>query len=382
VRAGQHLIELDPSQTDAERDRLARDLRQARLEVAGLAALRGDITSGAGLAGFVPPAGVPQAEAGVEQLTIEARRQEQAAKIESFVQQIAAKQAESAENVSAIDRLRASMPFLRQKRDMYRQLMREGLTEVPAWADAEQAASDQQQQVFVLSKHAADVAAGQASLVRDLAQTRAGYVHDVMRDFADADQKVGELTLQLEAASRHAEESVLTSPIDGIVQQLATHTIGGVVTPAQALLIVVPEDGPVLIEATIENKDVGFVHSGQDVEVKVQTFTFTRYGLMHGRVIDISPDAAVSDPRVSKSNSRQKDTGEADDDDYSDSSANAGGYVAHIQLASQRIMVDGQQQRLRPGMSVAAEIKTGRRSIINYLLSPLSRYRRESLNER
>ena len=80
---------------------------------------------------------------------------------------------------------------------------------------------------------------------------------------------------------------MLTAPIGGTVQALAVHTLGGVVTPAQALLTVVPDDGPVLIEATVENADIGFVHAGQDVEVKVRTFEFTRYGLLHGH--ELSP---------------------------------------------------------------------------------------------
>ena len=83
---------------------------------------------------------------------------------------------------------------------------------------------------------------------------------------------------------------MLTAPISGTLQQLAVHTVGGVVTPAQALLTVVPDNAPVLIEAEVENRDIGFVHAGQDVAVKVQTFDFTRYGLLHGRVVDVSRD--------------------------------------------------------------------------------------------
>ena len=379
VAAGQRLIELDAVQTGAERDRLARDLRQARLDAAGLAALRRDIATGAGLGSFTAPPGTPAAEVETERLTIAARQQQGAQKSASLIQQIAAKQAEAAENRAGIDRLRASLPYLQKKRDMYRSLLRSGLTQLPAWADAEQAASDQQQQMLVMGEHAADIAASRASLIRDLAQARAEYAHDVMKDASDADQKIGELTAQMAAASRRTEEATLTAPIAGTVQDLAIHTIGGVVTPAQALLTIVPDEGPVMIEATVDNRDVGFVHPGQAAEVKVETFTFTRYGLMHGRVVDISRDAAAG-MQARALGTKRDDT---DDPSSGNTVANkAAGYVAHVILDRDTLVVDGQEQRLAPGMSVTAEIKTGRRSVMDYLLSPLNRYAHDGLNER
>jgi hemolysin D len=87
----------------------------------------------------------------------------------------------------------------------------------------------------------------------------------------------------------------LTAPVDGVVQQLAVHTIGGVVTPAQALLVVVPADSRLEIEAMVSNRDIGFVRPGQQAEIKVDTFPFTRYGPLHGTVLSVSQDAIVRD---------------------------------------------------------------------------------------
>ena len=75
----------------------------------------------------------------------------------------------------------------------------------------------------------------------------------------------------------------LTSPVDGVVQQLAIHTVGGVVTPAQSLLAVVPADTGLEIEAMVKNRDIGFIHVGQEAAIKIDTFDFTRYGLLHGK---------------------------------------------------------------------------------------------------
>ena len=197
-----------------------------------------------------------------------------------------------------------------------------------------------------------------------------------LKDLAEAEQKEGGLAQQYAAAAHKAHETVLTAPIDGTVQALAVHTLGGVVQPAQALLTVVPDDGPVLVEATVENGDIGFVHAGQDVEVKVRTFEFTRYGLLHGHVVDVSRDR-VADAAPARGDGKKDADAKAED-----GKPNEPGYVAHVALDSARMEVDGREEALSPGMAVTAEIKTGRRSAISYLLSPLRRYAHEGIRER
>jgi hemolysin D len=213
--------------------------------------------------------------------------------------------------------------------------------------------------------------------VTRLPQTRSGYAHDVLKDLAEAEQKDGGLAQQYAAAAHKAEQTVLTAPIGGTVQGLAVHTLGGVVQPAQALLTLVPDDGPVLVEATVDNADIGFVHAGQDVEVKVRTFEFTRYGLLHGHVVDVSRDR-VSDAAPARPSTDAKGA----DAKTEDGKPNEPGYVAHVALDSARMVVDGREEALSPGMAVTAEIKTGRRSVISYLLSPLRRYAHEGIRER
>src|SRR5205085_281394 len=100
----------------------------------------------------------------------------------------------------------------------------------------------------------------------------------------------------------------LTAPVDGIVQQLAVHTVGGVVTPAQPVLVLVPADTHLEIEAMVPNRDIGFVHAGQEAEIKVETFSFTRYGLLQGHVISVSPDAIGRDNPQDQSNDERSQT--------------------------------------------------------------------------
>ena len=149
----------------------------------------------------------------------------------------------------------------------------------------------------------------------------------------------------------------VVAPIDGTVQQLAVNTVGGVVTPAQVLMLLVPNDQPMEIDARLENKDIGFVTAGQPVEVKVETFPYSRYGTLRGRVRHLSRDA-INDEKTGLI------------------------YLAKIQLETSSVPVNGREIPLQAGMAVTAEINTGHRRVIEYLMSPLIEHVNESLRER
>ena len=162
------------------------------------------------------------------------------------------------------------------------------------------------------------------------------------------------------------------------MQQLAVHTVGGVVTPAQALLEVVPLDSRLEIEAMVQNRDIGFVRAGQEAEIKVDTFNFTKYGLLHGTVQNVSADSIDRSKPPS-------DTGKAGSESTDSASEPQGRelvYAAHISLDRTAMAVDGSDVALSPGLAVTVEIKTGAQPVITYLLSPLLRFTHDSLHER
>jgi hemolysin D len=163
-----------------------------------------------------------------------------------------------------------------------------------------------------------------------------------------------------------------------VVQQLAVYTVGGVVTPAQQLLVVVPSDSRLEIEAMVPNSDIGFVHAGQQAEIKVDTFNFTRYGLLHGKVLSLSRDAVVRDRPQDRSSERA--AGNANES--SEPKGQELNYSARISLDRTQMQIDERTVDLSPGMAVTVEIKTGSRTVLSYLLSPLRRYRQEMLRER
>ena len=149
----------------------------------------------------------------------------------------------------------------------------------------------------------------------------------------------------------------IVSPIDGEVQQLAVHTIGGVLQPAQALMVIVPENPKLEVEVLLENKDIGFVREGQSVEIKIDAFPYTKYGLIDGEVSNISRDS-IEDEKQGLV------------------------YPARIRLLQTTVNVRGKAVSLAPGMRVVVEIKTGNRRVIEFFLSPLIRHWQESLDER
>jgi hemolysin D len=150
---------------------------------------------------------------------------------------------------------------------------------------------------------------------------------------------------------------ILKSPVDGTVQQLNAHTVGGVVQAAQPIMQIVPHGGPVEVEAFIENKDKGFVHAGQKVEVKVDTFEYTKYGTLPGKVTHVSQDAIPDEKRGLL-------------------------YAVKVLLDKSILDISGQPTPVTPGMAVNVEIKTGDRRVIEYVLSPLLRYTHEAGAER
>ena len=149
-------------------------------------------------------------------------------------------------------------------------------------------------------------------------------------------------------------------------------------TPGQQLAVVVPSDATLEVEAMISNRDIGFVHVGQDAQIKVDTFNFTRYGLLHGQVLSVSQDAIVRDVPPDKTKDRAADaegtSSEPKDEQLS--------YAARISLDRTQIQVEDTFANLSPGMAVTVEVKTGSRRIISYLLSPLIKYKQEALRER
>lgn len=181
------------------------------------------------------------------------------------------------------------------------------------------------------------------------------------RDTSDALHKAEEqlrgLSIELLKAKQRQALMTIKAPVSGTVQQLAVHTLGGVVTAAQPLMVIVPDDFQLVVKVRILNKDIGFVHTGQQAVIKIEAFPYTRYGYLTGSVQSISYDA-IEDEQLGLV------------------------YAATITLDSDTLTIEGQKVKLGAGMNITAEIKTGKRRVIDYLLSPLQKTIDESMKQR
>ncbi len=199
---------------------------------------------------------------------------------------------------------------------------------------------------------------------------------------AEAEQKAASLGREMDKAADRARLFELTAPVDGVVQQLAVHAPGAVVTQAQAVLMVVPADEGIAIEASLPNRDAGFVRPGQPVEIKVASFPSTRYGTIPGEVELVSSDAVEAPEGDAQRRGQMPAAGDRAQPSARDRDEQGPVYAVRIRPLRAFIHADGRDAALAPGMAVTAEIKTGRRRVISYLLDPVLRYWGEGLRER
>jgi hemolysin D len=376
VKAGDVLIELDPTVNAADRDHQRSDLLAERLNSARLrAALAGGDDP---MTDFTPPDDADPTLITTQRALLLNQVSEHRAKIAALVRQQAQKEAEQATTSATIQKLEALIPVIQPRVDMRKMLMDKDLGSKLTYYETLQLLVEQQKELAVQKSHLLEAEAGVAAIRETRRQAEAEYRHTLSDELAKTEQKANGLAQELIKAEQKTSLQRLVSPVDGMVQQLAVHTIGGVVTPAQSLLVVVPSDSRLEIEAMVSNRDIGFVHPGQAAEIKVDTFNFTRYGLLHGEVLSVSQDAIIRDRQKDRAENRGLGT----PNETSEPTGQELNYSARISLDRTRMQIDDRMVSLSPGMAVTVEIKTGSRTILSYLLSPLLRYRHEILRER
>lgn len=353
VAAGQVLVELDPTESRADRDRFAHDLLTARLEAARLSALSTPEPEAA----FDPPAEAPDALVALHQASLRSAWAAQQAQLAALDGGILEKEGEIAAIRADIARLGRLLPNIRERVERRRGLTNDGTLPRLAFLELEQELIEAEEG-RTIQRHRLEEAQGAlAALLGQREQADRAFRADVLARRAEAERQVAGLEQDLlKAEDRHARQT-LTAPVDGTVQQLALHTIGGVAEPAAPLMVIVPADSPLEVEVRVLNKDAGWVEADQPAEIKVEAFPFTKYGVIDGRVEHLSRDA-VEDENLGLV------------------------YPARVSLSRTTITSDGAEISLSAGMAVSAEIKTGTRRVIEYLLAPLLRYKDESLKER
>jgi hemolysin D len=376
VREGEVLIEIDPTMNQAEASHLESDLIAAELDVARLRAVLSD---GDVLANFQPPEGAPAALVATQRKFLADQAAEHQAKLAVLDRQRAQKEAERATIAATVEKLEASLPVMQERVEMRKTLYDHANGSKASYLELLQPFVEEQQELKVQKSKISEADSALAAIIEECAHTEAEYRRERFSELVEAERKTRGLRDDVVKAQHRTRLQKLVAPVAGTVQQLSVHTVGGVVTPAQTLLVVVPADSHLEIEAMVLNRDIGFVHAGQDAQIKIDTFNFSRYGLLHGKVLSVSPDAITHDKPQDKTG---KDDIQGAENATSEPKGHELVYAARVSLDHEQMQVDDRLVNLSPGMAVTVEIKTGTRRIISYLLSPLARYTHDSLRER
>lgn len=353
VRAGDILVSLNPVSVKAELTEQQALLRYKRLEQARLQALLSDSPAES----FIAPAGASVEEVAMTRAhLLSAWKEVQAtlAETDSELRVNLANQAARRADISALERMDTNILSRLAGR---RELAIKHIVSKDELLEHEKERLDTERSLAQAHAELSVLQAQAQSLQEQKISYLAKFHHENYDELARTNNDISQVTGQLVKAREQARVQDLRAPVSGVVQQLAIHTLGGVVQPAQQLMVVVPEHPPLQAEVMVLNKDIGFVHEGQPVEIKVDAFPYTRYGTLHGTVIHVSKDA-VKDEKSGLI------------------------FPAQVELTHSTIEVEDKAVPLQAGMSVTADIRTGDRRVIDYLLSPLEQYQSEALRER
>lgn len=353
VKAGQVLLELDTTTTGADRDRLQRDLWEAETEAVRLEAMA------RGQGRLATPAGVPAAVARTQAAVLESRTSEQASRMATLEADLARRQADRDAIAANLAQLQVSLPLVRKKHAMREDLAKTGHIAETGLIETQLELINLEKEVAVQQNRLREAEAGVRYAGQQKAQAEAEFRARAASELAETTRKRDAARQELIKAQQRQDLQVLRAPIDGVVQQLAVTTVGGVVTPAQPLMMVVPDHSALEVEAQVANRDIGHLRTGQPAVVKIETFDFTRYGTLEGTVQWVGTDAVV-DQRLGPV------------------------YPVRIQLKEGRTphAVNGLPGVAAPGMSVTVDVRVDERRMIEYFLAPLLRYKSESLRER
>ncbi|MCP5200845.1 MAG: HlyD family type I secretion periplasmic adaptor subunit [Gammaproteobacteria bacterium] len=350
VVAGALLIELDDTAARADLARLQAEAARSAREQARARALL--VRLGAdGVGATSAPLPVALAE------QVEREYAAFSAERAALVAEAARQRAERVALEAEIARLDATLPLTSERAAALAELQTRALAPRAAWLELEESRVARVRERGILEARLAVIAAAITASARRhdalVAATAARWLAAASAAGSELERCAQEVAKAAAAVARHR----LRAPVAGVVQELAVHTVGGVVAPAATLMVLVPVRAAPEVEAWLRNRDVGFVAPGQAAVVKIETYPFTRYGTLAGRVRGVSADAVAQDDGTLR-------------------------YRAAIALGAPALSFAGRRLPVTPGMAVRVEVDLGRRRVVEFLLAPLLRHRDEAFSER
>ena len=358
VKAGQVLIDLDPTVAGADRESLVEQRLALRLDKARLLTLIAMVNNQTSTMDyFAALTGATPAQVRLQRDRIQTRLAQYRARAAALTEQENQKRADREAVTQRIAQLDGTIPLITERADSLKGLLAKNLAPRVEWLKLEQERIQQVKEREVQRNNQQSLTAAIKNLAQQRQALKTEFTGKLLSDLADTGNRLQAVEQEGIKADQRLALLRLTAPVAGRVHRLAVHTVGGVVTPAQELMHIVPEEGAVEVEAWVANRDIGFVHEGQPAKIKVETFPFTRYGTIAGEVRTVSSDATPD-----------KTLGLV--------------YEAKVNMQKAVMQVQDKQVNLSPGMAVTVEINMGQRRLIEFLLSPLLRYKEESMTER
>lgn len=349
VDAGDVLIELDPTSAVADVTRLRHERHLAKRELARMDALIGRARNTGG--------GADDPVLAYDDDLLSSQWKEFQDGLAVLRHEQDKQRAERRRALQQVAKLKALLPIVTRRAKNQQGLAEQKMLPEEQYLEAEQSRLETLHDLRAEQALVESLDAAIAEFDARVASTHSEFLRKAKEQKVDAERRQSNAEQELVKAQSRLQARTITAPVAGVVQQLAVHSVGAVVTPAQQLLTIVPRDESLEVEAALENKDIGFVELGQAAEVKVDTFPFTKYGTLAGRVTHLSGDAVRDDN-------------------------NGLVYTMRVRMEESTMYVNGRKVQLSPGMTVTVESKTGQRRLIEYFLSPLLRYRDEAVRER
>lgn len=264
-------------------------------------------------------------------------------------------------------KLKRTEPIYHAQAQAWDQLAKEGFAGKLLALDRQRVHVESEQDLRAQAYTVASLKASIAQSEKRIAQITSNYDQQLQNERVEAQALLHKLRQDWEKQQHKYALLELTAPQAGIVKDLATHTVGTVVAPGTILLTLVPQEEPLQAEVWVSNLDVGFVQPGQQVKVKLAAYPFQKYGMVDGIVRQVSADATDA-----------KDVGSGKPDALGAPLQ----YRALVALSAEHLQRGAERLRLAPGMQVNAEVHLGRRSVLEYLLSPIQKVASEAGRER
>jgi HlyD family secretion protein len=263
-------------------------------------------------------------------------------------------------------KLEQVIPHYRDQDEAYRKLVNKGFAGKLVGTDKTRELIEKEQdlraQTFIIARE--EAAVNQSD--KRIAQIRSDYQKNLRAERAEVAERAEKLRQELAKQGHRGSLLELKAPQDGLVKDLATHTIGTVTQPGSILMTLVPAADTLRAEVWLSNDDVGFVRPGQAVKIKLAAFQFQKYGMLEGKVEQVAADAAE----------------QQDNSNHPDKPQQPLAYRTLVSLDAQRLETSGGIYPLAPGMQASAEIRLGERSVLEYLLSPVQKAFHEAGRER